>query len=101
MRGHMPYRAECMREDSGVIFFRTEDNPFQPKKEIERVLKSETESQKRCRAYGYVEQTQAGFFEIFKRTQDRSQASSKLRCCAIHGMRPGRVKDVERVVDRC
>ena len=63
--GHMPYRAECMREDSGVIFFRTEDNPFQPKKEIERVLKSETESQKRCRAYGYVEQTQAGFFPRF------------------------------------
>lgn len=63
--GHMPYRAECLRDDSGVIFFRTEDNPFQPRKEVERVLKSETDAQKKCRAYGYVEQSQAGFFPRF------------------------------------
>lgn len=65
--GHMPFIAECVRDDSAVIFFRTEDNPFQPVGEMERVLKGETEAQKRCRAYGYVEKSQAGFFPRFNK----------------------------------
>ena len=65
--GHMPYVGECVREDSCVMFFRTEDNPFQPKAEMERVLKGETEAQKRCRAYGYVERSQEGYFPKFNK----------------------------------
>lgn len=63
--GHMPYIAECLRKDSAVIFFPTEANPFQPKDEMVRVLKGETQAQKLCRAYGYVERSQAGFFPRF------------------------------------
>lgn len=66
--GHMPYIAECVRKDSAVIFFPTDMNPFQPKDEMVRVLKGETESAKRCRAYGYVERSQAGFFPRFSST---------------------------------
>jgi hypothetical protein len=66
--GHMPYVAECLRKDSAVVFFRTEDNPFQPISEMERVLKGETDAQKKCRAYGYVEKSQAGFFPRFNKT---------------------------------
>jgi len=66
--GHMPYRARCLRKDSAVIFFRTEDNPFSPKEEMERTLAAESEATKRCRAYGYVERSQAGFFPKFSNT---------------------------------
>lgn len=66
--GHMPTQGECVRDDSAVLFFFTEDNPFQPKEEMARVLKGETEAQKRCRAYGYVEKSQAGYFPRFNKT---------------------------------
>jgi len=65
--GHMPYTAECVRDDSAIIFFPTEMNPFQPVGEMKRVLSGETLAQKRIRAYGWTEKGQAGYFGKFSR----------------------------------
>lgn len=66
--GHMPYIAQCVRPDSAVIFFFTEANPFQDLNELRRVVSGETQAQKRIRAYGWTEKTQAGYFGKFSNT---------------------------------
>ena len=63
--GHMPYKATCLREDSAVLFFFTEMNPFQPQEEMARVVSGETLAQKRIRGYGWTEKGQAGYFGKF------------------------------------
>tara|TARA_Y100000593_G_C4315368_1_gene340579 strand:- start:1601 stop:3220 length:1620 start_codon:yes stop_codon:yes gene_type:complete len=63
--GHMPYVAECIREDSAIIWFHTDFNPFQPSDSMEKALSSESSVQKKIRFYGWTEKTSGNYFPKF------------------------------------
>lgn len=65
--GNMPYIAECIREDSAVIWFHTNFNPFQPSDSMERALASESSVQKKIRYYGWTEKTSGNYFPKFSK----------------------------------
>ncbi len=65
--GCMPYTAECMREDSAVIWFHTDFNPFQPLDSMEKALSSESSVQKKIRFYGWCEKTSGNYFPKFSK----------------------------------
>jgi len=60
--GEMPYIAECLREDSAVIWFHTDLNPYQPEKEMRRVLQDANSVMTKIRYYGYTEKTLGCWF---------------------------------------
>jgi hypothetical protein len=66
-KGQMPYVAECMREDSAVIWFHTDQNAFQPRDAMEMALAKESSVQKKIRFYGWTEKTSGNYFPKFSK----------------------------------
>jgi len=63
--GHMPYKAKCVKENSAVIWFHSEMNPFQSPEEMERSLAGENTVTVRLRAYGWCEKATGNWFPKF------------------------------------
>ena len=63
--GYMPYTAECLRDDSAIIWFHTDQNPFQPRDSMEKALEKESSVQKKVRYYGWCEKTSGNYFPKF------------------------------------
>ena len=65
--GYMPYVAECIRDDSAVIWFHTDQNAFQPQDTMEKALEKESSIQKKVRFYGWCEKTTGNYFPKFRK----------------------------------
>jgi len=63
--GRMPYVAECVKENSKVIWFHTEMNPWQSPEEMKRSLAGESTVAIRLRAYGWCEKATGNWFPKF------------------------------------
>lgn len=63
--GHMPYQAKCVKENSAVIWFHSEMNPFQSPEEMKRSLAGENTVTVRLRAYGWCEKATGNWFPKF------------------------------------
>ena len=66
--GTMPYVAECMRDDSAIVWFHTSQNPFQPQDSMQKALEKESSVQKKVRFYGWSEKTTGNYFPKFSKT---------------------------------
>lgn len=66
-KGCMPYVAECIREDSAVMWFHTDQNAFQPRDTMAMALAKESSVQKKIRFYGWTEKTTGNYFPKFSK----------------------------------
>jgi hypothetical protein len=67
LAGHMPYVAKCLRDDSAMVWFHTDQNPFQPQDSMQKALEKESSVQKKVRFYGWCEKTSGNYFPKFSK----------------------------------
>jgi phage terminase large subunit-like protein len=64
-KGHMPYMAESMNSNSGVIWFHSQLNPYNPFDQLAATLEGKTSNEVKIRAYGWAENTAGSQFPSF------------------------------------
>lgn len=64
-RGHMPYIAESMNSNCGVIWFHSQLNPYNPFDQLAATLEGKTSNEVKIRAYGWAENTAGSQFPSF------------------------------------
>lgn len=64
-KGHMPYIAECHRNNAGVIWFHSKLNPYNPFDELVKTLEGKNLYEKKIRAYGWADNTVGNQFPRF------------------------------------
>ena len=67
LAGHMPYVAKCLRDDSAMVWFHTDQNPFQPQDSMQKALEKESSVQQKVRFYGWCEKTSGNYFPKFSK----------------------------------
>jgi len=90
--GKMPYVAECVRDDSAIVWFHTDQNPFQPQDSMMKALEKESSIQKKVRFYGWCEKTTGNYFPKFNKThiidpEDIPQQGTNYMVCDPAGSR--------------
>lgn len=55
--GHMPYIAESMNSNCGVVWFHSQLNPYNPFDQLAATLEGKTSNEMKIRAYGWAENT--------------------------------------------
>jgi len=64
-KGHMPYMAESMNSNCGVIWFHSQLNPYNPFDQLAATLEGKTSNEVKIRAYGWAENTAGSQFPSF------------------------------------
>lgn len=64
-KGHMPVVADCMRPNSGVVWFHSIMNPYNPYDELKKQLAGKNNHEIKIRAYGWAENTVGSQFPRF------------------------------------
>lgn len=64
-KGHMPYIAESMNSNCGVIWFHSQLNPYNPFDQLAATLEGKTSNEVKIRAYGWAENTAGSQFPSF------------------------------------
>ena len=64
-KGHMPYMAESMNSNCGVIWFHSQLNPYNPFDQLAATLEGKTSNEIKIRAYGWAENTAGSQFPSF------------------------------------
>ncbi len=64
-KGHMPYIAESMNTNCGVIWFHSQLNPYNPFDQLAATLEGKTSNEVKIRAYGWAENTAGSQFPSF------------------------------------
>jgi hypothetical protein len=63
--GHMPYLAESFNSNSGVVWFHSQLNPYNPFDQLAATLEGKTSNEVKIRAYGWAENTVGSQFPSF------------------------------------
>lgn len=64
-RGHMPFIADCHRNNGSVIWFHSQLNPYNPFDELVKTLDGKNLYEKKIRAYGWADNTVGNQFPRF------------------------------------
>lgn len=64
-KGHMPYMAESMNSNCGVIWFHSQLNPYNPFDQLAATLEGKNSNEVKIRAYGWAENTAGSQFPSF------------------------------------
>ena len=64
-KGHMPYMAQCHRNNGAAIWFHSQLNPYNPFDELVKQLDGKNIYEKKIRAYGWADNTVGNQFPRF------------------------------------
>ncbi len=64
-KGHMPYMADSMNSNCGVVWFHSQLNPYNPFDQLAATLEGKTSNEIKIRAYGWAENTAGSQFPSF------------------------------------
>lgn len=64
-KGHMPYRQRAVWEDTNIMYFFSEMNPFGGYEGMKKIMRGKTKTEIEQRAYGYARNTVGSCFPRF------------------------------------